>query len=143
MSDTNDEELERIKLEKMRKMLSGNNASLDFPSEPIHISSVEHFKEIVEKYKHVPIVSDFWAEWCGPCRMLTPIFQQAAKKYQGKVLFIKVNTEQLPSLAAYFQVSSIPLVLLIHEKEVKASWLGLRPLEFYLKALDTFLQKNG
>ncbi|MHA1684112.1 MAG: thioredoxin family protein [Promethearchaeota archaeon] len=142
MIETKDDDLERIKHEKMKKLLKGQQKQTDMPAEPIHIKTVDHFKEILEKYDDIPIIADFWAEWCSPCRMLGPIFHQAAEHYKGKVLFIKINTETLPGLAQYFRVSSIPLVLMIHKKEVRASWIGLRPFEFYQKEIDDYLKKQ-
>ena len=141
MATKEEEELNRIRHEKMKKMVSQETKkSLPGNGEPIHIASVDKFKEILEKYKDVPIVIDFWAEWCGPCRMLTPVFKKAAEKFKEKVLFLKINTEELPSIARYFQVSSIPDVILIHKQEVKAVWIGARPLEFYMESLEKYLK---
>ena len=134
-----DSEIERIKREKMIKIMT--EGKTDVPEGPIHVESVEQFKEYLEKYTNTPILIDFWAPWCGPCRMLTPIYEKLASQFHGKVIFLKLNTEELGSIAQYFGVSSIPLVVLIHENEVKANWLGLRPIEFYQRALKDILEK--
>ena len=106
---------------------------------PVHVESIQQFKEIIEKYKDTPILIDFWAEWCGPCKMLGPIFEQAAAAFKGKAIFLKVNSDELSQLAQYFRVSSIPDLELVHRQEVKAKWIGARPLEFYVNALNKFL----
>ncbi|MFX0099074.1 MAG: thioredoxin family protein [Candidatus Hodarchaeota archaeon] len=134
-----DDEIERIKREKMIKIMT--EKSTDSPEAPIHIETVEQFKEYLEKNTSTPILIDFWAPWCGPCRMLTPIYEKLAEQFKGKVIFLKLNTEELGSVAQYFGVSSIPLVVLIHENEVKANWLGLRPIEFYQRELKAILNK--
>ena len=136
-----DDEIERIKREKMIKIMT--EKSVELPEGPIHIETVEQFKEYLEKYTTTPIMIDFWAPWCGPCRMLTPIYEKLAAQFKGKAIFLKLNTEELGSIAQYFGVSSIPLVVLIHENEVKGNWLGLRPIEFYQREIRDFLSKNS
>ncbi|MBD3187566.1 hypothetical protein GF325_12100 [Candidatus Bathyarchaeota archaeon] len=138
MAESDKEEIDRIKHEKMKNLMKGNKKAR-IPAGPLHVGSVEQFKEILEKYHDIPIIADFWAEWCGPCRMLAPVFEKVASELEGQALFIKINTEQLPRLARYFQVSSIPLVLMIHENEVRASWIGLRQADFYLNSIKEYL----
>ncbi len=136
-----DDELERIRQQKMANM-SKAQATPQLPGDgrPIHVESVEQFKEIIEKHQETPIIIDFWAEWCGPCRMLAPVFEKAAAEYKGKAIFLKVNSDEQSSIAQYFRVSSIPDVVLVHRKEVKAVWIGLRPFEFYKAEINKFLR---
>jgi thioredoxin 1 len=136
-----DDELDKIRQQKMATMIKKQpTSSLPGDGKPVHIESVEHFKDIIEKYQDTPILIDFWAEWCGPCRLLAPLFEKVAAAYKGKAIFLKVNSDELTSLAQYFRVSSIPDVVLVHRKEVKAVWIGLRPFEFYKAELDKFLK---
>lgn len=65
----------------------------------------------------VPIVVDFWAPWCGPCRMMAPQFQQAAAALKGRALFVKVNSDDNPHAALRYRVRSIPTLLLLHAGE--------------------------
>ncbi len=136
-----DDKLDQIRQQKMDKMVK-SQASPQLPGDgkPVHVGSVESFKEFIERYEDTPIIVDFWAEWCGPCRMLAPVFEKVAAQYKDKVICLKVNSDEFQSLAQYFRVSSIPDVILVHRKEVKAVWIGLRPLEFYKAELDKFLK---
>lgn len=77
----------------------------------------------------LPVLLDFWATWCGPCKMLTPIIAQIAEKYEGKAKVGKVNVDEEPELAAAFGVSSIPTVVVMKEGKVANVSVGYRPIE--------------
>ncbi len=82
----------------------------------------ENFKKEVETGK--PIVIDFWAEWCGPCRMVTPIIDELAAEYEGKVLIGKMNIEQSTETPIEYSVRNIPTILFIKDGEVKDRHVG-------------------
>ena len=88
-----------------------------------------------------PAVIDLYADWCGPCRRVAPILQELAKQYAGKVDFYKVNVDKEKELAAYFQVSSIPLVIFIPTEGEPQSLLGLAPQSEYVKYIEDYLLK--
>jgi len=73
------------------------------------ISDEEFSEEVLSS--EIPVIVDFWAEWCGPCKMLTPIFTELASEYQGKVKFVKVNIDNSPKTASEYSVNSIPTML--------------------------------
>lgn len=88
----------------------------------------ENFEEEVLR-GDLPVLVDFWATWCGPCRMLAPVIEEIANEYEGKVKVGKVNVDDERELALQFGVSSIPTVMVFQNGEIKATSVGYRPKE--------------
>lgn len=90
------------------------------------IITEQNFEEEVIR-SPIPVLLDFWAPWCGPCRMIAPIVAAIAAEQEGKVKVGKVNVDEQPKLAAMFNVNSIPLVVVMKGGEVANFAVGYRP----------------
>lgn len=87
----------------------------------------------------LPALIDFYADWCGPCKMVSPIFEELAKEYQGKVNIYKIDTEAEQELAAVFAIRSIPSVLFIPKDGQPQMAVGAMPKEEYIRAIEMVL----
>ena len=88
--------------------------------------TADSFEQDVLK-SDIPVLVDFWATWCGPCRLLSPILEEVAKEYEGKVVLAKVNVDEEPELADSFRIRNIPTVLLFKNGEIAATSVGYVP----------------
>ena len=100
--------------------------------------STSTFDEAV-KSADTAVVVDFWAEWCGPCKMITPILEELASEQAGKITVAKLNVDENPDLAMRYNVMSIPTLLVFKDGEVAKRLVGAKPKSALLQELSEFL----
>lgn len=137
MSDE-DPELHTLREKKLVEIMRRTRAQLQsvekYDGKPILLSDSTFSSEIS---KHPLMVVDFWAAWCGPCRLVAPIVEQLAKEYSGRVAFGKLNVDENPLTSSEFQVQSIPTLLIFRDGEPVDGIIGAVPkhqIEAKLKA---------
>ena len=86
-----------------------------------------------------PVVVDFWATWCGPCRKLTPVIEEIAQGYDGKVKFTKLNVEQNQDIATKYSISGIPCLLIFKDGESVERMTGLMPKSTIISNIDKYI----
>lgn len=90
----------------------------------LHVTDANFEKEVLQS--DIPVFVDFYAEWCGPCKLMGPIFEQVASKYEGKVKFVKLNVDEARDSAMKYGVMSIPTLITFNKSEVVESAVGLQ-----------------
>lgn len=103
-------------------------------SHVIQLNAENFDREVLEKSQ--PVLVDFWAAWCGPCRMLAPTLEELAKKLADQAVVAKVNVDDHRDLAQRYDISALPTVLVFRNGEVVDKVVGLQSLQFYRAALE-------
>ncbi len=124
-----DEELKRIRKKKLNQMMNESKNHTDTkrsklkPGENLIQLNATNFWDVIKQNEKV--IVDFYADWCGPCKMIEPIFTQLAKKYIH-IVFGRLNVDYAPKIAAHFQIHAIPLLLFFRQAQLQNKLLGLQ-----------------
>ena len=103
-------------------------------SKPREVTDSDFEKEVIQATK--PVLVDFWAPWCGPCRMVAPIVEELAVEYDGRVDFVKLNTDDNPTTAVKYGIRSIPTLLVFKGGKPVGQIIGFRPKSDLKQRLD-------
>jgi putative thioredoxin len=103
----------------------------------------QNFASVVEASQQVPVLVDFWADWCEPCKQLTPLLTKLAREYRGGFVLAKVNADAEKALAAHFRVRSLPTVMVIWQGQIVEQLVGLQPESAYRTIIDRFHENPG
>lgn len=107
-------------------------------SEPIHVTDEEFEKVVLQS--ELPVVVDFWAPWCGPCRMVAPTLDKIAKEQEGHLVIVKVNTDENPEWAMRFGIQGIPTMLFMAKGEIVHKQVGALPEPALKQVVSQFLE---
>lgn len=104
-----------------------------------HLKLANYKKEVTDSKN--PVIIDFYADWCGPCKMMAPVFEELSKEYEKKLKFMKLDTEEESTLAQQFGVRSIPTLIIIHRGAEVDRIVGFVPKDSLKKSIDAILKK--
>ncbi len=139
-SDANADSNKEINSQNNKKMATTINLTrADF------LEKVANFEKNPEKWEYLgdkPAIIDFYADWCGPCKMIAPVLEELAKEYDGQIYIYKVNTEVEQQLAAEFGIRSIPTLLFVPMDEAPQMAQGALPKDALKQAIDEVLLKK-
>ena len=119
------DEVEKIKKEKLKKLMK--RTEVDKMETKIEVNDADFKQNVIEKSKTIPVVVDFWAEWCMPCMILGPVLEKIAKEYAGKFILAKVNLEKNQQKAQEYNVRSIPNVKFFKNGKIIDELIGALP----------------
>ena len=143
MPEAEDIELEQLRLKRMQQMMAQRpsqeeieNKGPQIPTGIVHLND-QIFDQYLQEYKDTPIFIDYWAEWCGPCKRIAPVIETLERKYRGKMIFAKVNTDEEQRLAMRFNIMSIPNFHIFYNGRVVDNFVGaLRAQQFEARIVN-------
>lgn len=130
------DELDRIrrkKMEELRKTLGNDRRKVK-----IEVDDANFAEEVVEQSRSIPVVVDFWAEWCMPCLMLGPILEKIAGEYKGGFILAKMNVDRSPVMSMQYGINNIPAVKMFRDGKVNDEFIGALPES----SVRSWIEKN-
>lgn len=110
-------------------------------SQALHVNDDDFNQQVLQA--EVPVLVDFYAEWCGPCRMMAPAIDQLAQAYQGKAKVVKVNVDQAPQTASAFRIASIPTLVFFNQGQAVKQLVGLQQPQAIASVLDEMIHQTA
>jgi putative thioredoxin len=107
----------------------------------VTIDETNFATEVLEKSHDVPVLADFWADWCSPCQMLLPILSELATEYQGQFILAKINSDEQTALARKYNVRSLPTLKLFRDGEVVEEIVGAQPESVFRQLIDKYIKR--
>ena len=107
-------------------------------AKPIVVTDATFEQEVLQS--EIPVLNDFWAEWCGPCKMIAPILEEIAEEYDGKLKVTKLDVDQNPSTMMKYQIMSIPTLILFKDGQEVERLIGAMPKERLLAKIRPHLE---
>jgi len=135
----NDPELEKIQRKKIAEMLQHAKSAETATGKPIILTDSNFFSQVA---KYSLLVVDFWAPWCGPCRMVGPLIEQLAADYAGKVAFGKMNVDENQMVPSRFGVLSIPTLVILKDGKAVETVIGACPKSHIESKFKPFMKKD-
>ncbi len=121
-------------LQARQELQAAADAQLAAESSVLDVTLDNFLDEVINA--DMPVVVDFWAPWCGPCKAMAPVFEELATEYASRVKFVKLNTEEEPQVAAQFQITSIPTLLVFQGGQLVDGAVGALPREQLVQLVD-------
>ncbi len=125
-------DLKKIRLKKAEMLLK----SQSMPTDIIKIHSAEEFENLKKEYPDKIKIIDFWAQWCSPCLLFSPVFEKIQKEHYQEFIFVKVNVDEVSSIAQQYRITGIPTTLFIKNDKVIHQIVGAVNEEYIRKVLE-------
>jgi thioredoxin 1 len=129
---------EIVEGQSIPKIQRSQKGSRSMPAEPINVTDAAFEKVVLQS--PIPVIVDFWAPWCGPCKMVAPTLEKLAKEYEGKLLVAKVNTDENPEWMMKYGIQGIPTMLFIANGKVVHRQVGALPERMLRDIVAQFLE---
>jgi len=129
-----DDDLEKIRLKKEEMLFIFQQKTKDI----INISDEDDFKRLIKEFPDMIFLIDFWADWCAPCKLYTPIFERAQQEFGKDYIFVKINIDENPKIAQDFGITSIPTTLIIKENQLLRKFVGVVNFDSLKQILEKF-----